>query len=173
MHWGIDDWDGFFHRALLVSIAMILYAGPASAIALNRFLREEFKVESSTSAFDEWLLFIVVVWLAAIPLVQGFRHWEENPEGSAIWLGVFLGLALLPTMVGFVFVYRFVAMLVILPALSFPFQWIDMEVPSPGIDLAVVFARIVTYTLFFAIPFGALIVQVLQLRGTPSHTESG
>jgi hypothetical protein len=167
MHWDIDDWDQLLHRALFVSIATMLYAGPASAIALDRFLGDEFQDKVSSSAFDEWLPLIVVVWLAAIPLVQGFRHWDENPEASVAWLGVFLGIALLPTLVGFVFVYRAASVLVILPALSFPFQWLD--VPSPEMDLAVAFAQVVTYTLFFAVPLGALIVQLLQLRGSTNH----
>lgn len=169
MHWDIDDWDGLFHRALLVSIAMILYSGPASAFALDRFLSEELMDETSTTSFDQWLPFILGVWLVAIPIIQAFRYWDDNPEASAIWLGIFLGVALLPTLVGFVFVYRFASALVIFPALAFPFQWIDVDVSSSVIEAGVVFAHVVTFTLFFAIPLGALIVQVLQLRGSPRH----
>lgn len=168
MHWGIDNWDELFHRALLVPIAMIFYAGPASAFALDRFLSEELMDESSTS-FDQWLPFVLGVWLVATPIILGFRYWDDNPEASAVWLGIFLGVALLPTLVGFVFVYRAASALVIFPALVFPFQWIDADVPSWATAAGVVVAHVVTFTLFFAIPLGALIVQVLQLRGSPRH----
>lgn len=74
---------------------------------------------------------------------------------------------------GFLYPYRLASMLVVLPALESPFRWIERDVPSPGIDVTVIVAQVVTYTLFFAVPLGALIVQLLQLRGTPSHSESG
>lgn len=166
MHWDIHDWDMGLHRALFVSIGAMLYAGPASAIALNKFMRDEFQDEAQ-SAFDEWLPFIILVWLAAIPLVQAVRHWDDTPSRSAAWLGVFLGVTMLPALVGFLFVYRAASVLVVLPALALPFQWMDL--PSPPMAMAVVLSQVVTFALFFAVPLGALVVQLLQLRESPSH----
>lgn len=169
MRWDIDDLDGWLRRALLLPIAAILYAGPASALALDRFLSEEFGRETSQSGLGAWLPWILVVWIAAVPIFLGFRYWDDSPTASAAWLGVFLGVALLPALAGFVFLYNLAAALVILPAIVVPFQWIDVDMPSARVDVATVAARVVTWTLFFVIPLGALIVQLLQLRGQPSR----
>lgn len=165
--WDIHDLDTMFHRALLAPIVTLLYSGPASAVALDRFLSDQFQDEVASTAFDEWLPLIVIVWFTAIPLIQAFRNWDDNPVASVIWLSAFLGIALLPGLVGLLFVYRAAAALVILPALSLPFQW--MSLPSPGIDVAVVLAQALTFALFAAVPLGAMTVQLMQLRSSSSR----
>lgn len=161
MNWDIHDWDTLLHRALFVSIAALIYAGPASAIALRTFMHDEFQ-DDTPSSFDQWLPLILLVWLAAIPIVQAVRHWDDDPNASAAWLGGFLAIAILPALVGFLFVYRAASVLIVLPALALPFQWMDL--PSPPIAVGAIVSQVVTYTLFFAVPLGALIVQLLQLR---------
>ena len=160
----IHDWDALLRKLLLATIAMLLYAGPASAIALDNFLSEEFDWEGSSNFFA-WLPFVVFVWLFTIPLILGIKYWDDDLQLSATWIGLFLGFGLIPSLLGILNVFRIGAALVILPALAFPFQWLDL--PAPGGNAPFIISQVVTYMMFAAIPLGALVIQVLQLRESP------
>jgi hypothetical protein len=162
----IHDWDALSRKLLIATVAMLLYAGPASVVTLDKFLSEEFDWEGS-SGLGEWWPFVIFIWLFAIPLILGIKYWDDDMQLSATWIGLFLMIALVPTLLGILNVIRIGAMLVMLPAVALPFQWLSL--PSPGEDVAIIVSLVITWIVFAAFPLGALIVQVLQIRGAPDR----
>lgn len=81
-----DRFDFWLRVAVLLSIIVILYTGPASAIGLDQIFEDDYFGESS---FSELLLWAGFVWLFSIPLILAHRWWDTNPAGSTTALGIF------------------------------------------------------------------------------------
>lgn len=153
----IGRWDVLVRQILLISLLFMLYAGPATAIGLDRMFDDEMFGESSPG---EWAILVFVVWLFALPFWAAYAQWNNNPGTSATWLAAIVGLVALFAMVGFP-VVRLAALLVF-PAVSLPFSLFN--IPSPSEDVALRSARIIAFGLLVGIPLLALVFQVIRIN---------
>lgn len=85
---GLQRFDSGLRMAVLAVICLIIYTGPASAIGINRIFSEDDLF--GDSSFSEWFLWVLIIWLFAIPLVVAFRKWDTDPQASVMGLGIFL-----------------------------------------------------------------------------------
>lgn len=88
----VGEIDTWLRKAILVCFLIIIYAGPASAIAVSQIFDDDMFGEASDFELTLW---VSVIWMFAIPLWLAFKWWDTNAAGSTLALGIYLMLMIM------------------------------------------------------------------------------
>lgn len=157
----IGEWDNLVRQLLLISVLVILFAGPAAAMGLDAIYDDEMFGESTPW---EWAPLVFIVWLFAVPIGLAYAKWEDNPITSASWLAVFLGILSMLSLVGIPVVHMTSA-LVFGPALLLPFIWFDIS--GPPDDVAYWITKVCSFMILIGVPIVALLFQTALRNHKP------